>query len=101
MMANVNMDGALSIYLKALYPNVNFSELDDLGIFLYAHSHRDPGVEFRALQQVMLQLKAAGLRGNRLRNAFVTACHEIAEEGAITNVTPHESTLLLQMCPPE
>ena len=95
------MNPSTEFFLRAIYPGINFDNMDDLGLFLYAHSQREPGVEYRALRQIVLNLIAAGLRGNQLRSVFVAVCHEIDENGAITSLTPHEATLLLNMCPPE
>jgi hypothetical protein len=93
------MNGSTIFFLKTLYPNLDTE--DDLGLFLYAHQQRAPGVEYRALQQLVLNLKASGLRGNRLREAFIQACNEIAEDEAISSVTPEEAGLLIKLVPEE
>jgi hypothetical protein len=93
------MNGFLNFFLVSIYGNA-VNNTDDLGVFLYTHNHRDDGVEFNALRQLFLNLQASGLRGQRLRDTFRRACQEINEAGAITNLTPHEGSILYNMMPP-
>lgn len=83
------MSGTTIFFLKSIYGD-EFDENDENMVWLYCHLTRAPGVELKAIKQIVLNFKAMGLRGQQLKTAFNKATRELVDDDAIRGLNDEE-----------